>query len=73
MNIISVFIVETFRIIILLTSTTRSTDFMRETGKIHVVYGVITIVFIGIVLFLIYLNRRISQVEKKVLNDEIKQ
>lgn len=46
-----------------------SNDFMRETGKIHVVYGVIAIVFIGITLFLIYLERKISQIEKKINND----
>jgi preprotein translocase subunit SecG len=55
----------------LVTSATGATDFMRETGKIHVVYGVLIIVFLGIVLFLIYLERKINRIEKKINNEEI--
>lgn len=54
---------------LLLIVTNESHDFMRETGKIHVVYGVVAIVFIGITLFLIYLENKISQLEKKIKND----
>jgi len=38
-------------------------DFMRSTGKINVVYGVILIIFLGLVWFLIKLDRRIQKLE----------
>lgn len=47
----------------LLSLTAGSLDFMRSTGKIYVVFGVILILFFGIVLFLIMLERRIKKLE----------
>jgi len=38
---------------------------LRSEGKIYVVVGVIVLVFIGIVLYLIKLDRQISKVEKE--------
>ena len=46
-------------------------DFMRETGKIYVVIGVILIIFIGIVLNLIRLDRKLTKLEHQ-LNEEKK-
>lgn len=40
-------------------------DAMRQDGKIYVVVAVLGIVFIGIVGFLIYLERRVSKLEKQ--------
>jgi predicted permease len=42
-------------------------DFMRNTGSIYVVVGVILIIFIGIIAFLINLDKKITKLEK---NDE---
>ncbi len=39
-------------------------DQMRADGKIWVVVGVITIVFIGIITYLILLDRKMSKSEK---------
>lgn len=39
-------------------------DMMRQDGKIWVVVGVILILFIGIILFLISLDRKIAKLEK---------
>ncbi|CAH0996208.1 hypothetical protein EMA8858_02339 [Emticicia aquatica] len=39
-------------------------DKMREDGKIWVVIGVITIVFVGIITYLVLLDRKISKIEK---------
>ncbi|MEY4926539.1 MAG: hypothetical protein RI894_975 [Bacteroidota bacterium] len=39
-------------------------DFMRSTGKIYVVVGVLAMVFIGIIIFLISLERKIASLEK---------
>ncbi|MBP8725554.1 MAG: hypothetical protein KBF37_10490 [Saprospiraceae bacterium] len=47
------------------TSANEPADFMRQTGKIYVVYGVLSLIFIGIVTFLFLLERRISKLEKK--------
>jgi hypothetical protein len=41
-------------------------DFMRSIGKIYVVVAVIITAFLGIAMFLIYLDRRISDMEKKI-------
>lgn len=38
-------------------------DFMQSVGKIYVVVAVLITIFIGIVLFLIYLERKISKLE----------
>jgi hypothetical protein len=37
---------------------------MREDGKIWVVVAVITVVFAGIIAYLIMLDRKISKIEK---------
>ncbi len=37
---------------------------LRENGKIYVVITVIGIIFTGIISYLIYLDRKISQLEK---------
>ncbi|MSQ78450.1 MAG: CcmD family protein [Flavobacteriaceae bacterium] len=40
-------------------------DTLRENGKINVVYGVIIIIFVGLLAYLVYTDRRISKLEKK--------
>ncbi|MCB0524025.1 MAG: CcmD family protein [Lewinellaceae bacterium] len=44
-------------------------DFMRETGKIYVVVGVILLIFLGIVLYLVRLDRKLTKLESQ-LNEE---
>ena len=39
-------------------------DFMRSTGKIYVVYGVLLLIFVGIILFLVRLERSIKRLEQ---------
>ena len=41
-------------------------DFMRSMGKMYVVVAVILAVFIGIVLFLVYLDRRLTKIENQI-------
>jgi len=43
-------------------------DTMRSNGKIYVVVGVISIIFIGIIIYLIRLDSKISRIEKKLNN-----
>ena len=40
-------------------------DQMRADGKIYVVVAVVLIVFIGLILYLISLDRKISKLEKE--------
>lgn len=40
-------------------------DFMRSSGKIHVVYGVILIIFAGLFAYLIRLDLKIKKLENK--------
>ena len=44
-------------------------DFMRETGKINVVVGVILLIFLGIVAYLVRLERKLTKLEHQ-LKDE---
>ena len=39
---------------------------MRSIGKIYVVVAVIVVAFIGIVLFLIYLDRKVTKLENQI-------
>jgi len=39
-------------------------DFFRSNGKIYVVIAVMTIVFAGIAIYLLYLDTRIRKLEK---------
>lgn len=41
-------------------------DFMRSTGKIYVVVAVIAAIFVGIVLFLAYLDRKLTKLENQI-------
>ena len=41
-------------------------DFMRSMGKMYVVVAVIITTFIGIVVFLAMLDRKISKIEKQL-------
>lgn len=44
-------------------------DFMREIGMIYVVVATLAIIFLGIVGFLIYLERKLSSIENKINNE----
>jgi len=40
-------------------------DFMRMSGKIYVVVAVIAAVFIGIIAYMVYVDRRLTQLENQ--------
>lgn len=42
-----------------------STDVMRSNGKIYVVVAVIVTIVVGLFLYLLNLDRKISRIEKK--------
>lgn len=41
-------------------------DQMRADGKIYVLVGIITIIFIGITVYVVSTDRRISKIEKNL-------
>lgn len=41
-------------------------DFLRATGKIYVVFAVILSIFAGLIAFLIWMERRITRIEKQI-------
>ncbi|MEO7176704.1 MAG: CcmD family protein [Saprospiraceae bacterium] len=44
-------------------------DYSRSIGKIYVVVAVILVIFLGIVIYLISLDRKISKLEKRIDNE----
>ncbi len=48
-------------------------DFMRSMGKMYVVVAVIVAVFIGIVIFLTYLDNRLTRLENQINDNDQKQ
>ncbi len=45
-------------------------DFMRETGKIYVVVAVIVVIFIGIALYLLRLDRSLTNLEHQIKDSD---
>jgi hypothetical protein len=41
-------------------------DAFRDDGKIYVVVAVIAVIFVSLVVFLIYLDRKIGKVERRL-------
>lgn len=46
-------------------------DRFREEGKIYVLTGVICIILGGIVVYLVVIDRKVSRIEKQLLNNDI--
>ena len=45
-------------------------DFMRSIGKIYVVVAVIIAIFLGIILFLVYLERKLTKLENQIKEND---
>lgn len=54
----------------LVFAQSESSDFMRSTGKIYVVVAVIVVVFLGIIFFLIRLDRKLTKLEKQIKEND---
>ena len=48
------------------TAQIEGEDFLHSTGKIYVVVAVLVAIFIGIILFLIYLERKLTRLESQI-------
>lgn len=51
-------------------SATPMADAFREDGKIYVVISVISIIFLAMVAFLIYIERKLTYLENKIKNKQ---
>ena len=49
-----------------LAAQSSNPDFFRSIGKIYVVVAVIVAMFIGIVIFLIYMERKLTKLENQI-------
>ena len=45
-------------------------DFMREIGKMYVVVAVIVAIFLGIIFYLIILDRKLTKLENQIKDNE---
>ena len=50
------------------SATVEMADTFRSNGKIYVVVAVILTIFIGIILYLVRLDRKLSRIEKDSFN-----
>lgn len=48
------------------SSDVEMADIMRSNGKIYVVLAVVLIVFVGFILYLIRLDKKVSRLEKEI-------
>ncbi len=49
----------------MLAQGTEKTDFFQNAGKFYVVIAVLGIIFIGLITILVWLERRLSKLEKE--------
>lgn len=52
-----------------LLAFSQSADFLRSTGKIYSVVVVVLLIFLGIIIYLIRLDRKISNLENEIKNE----
>ncbi|TXB62072.1 CcmD family protein [Phaeodactylibacter luteus] len=55
---------------VLAAQNSTDTDFMRSTGKIYVVVAVVLAIFVGLVLFLVYLDRKLTKLENQIKDND---
>lgn len=55
-----------------LSSEPAMADDLRQSGKIYVVVGVISIIFIGILVYVISMDSRLNRLEKQLKDKEDK-
>ena len=51
-------------------NTATDPDFMDSIGKIYVVVAVILVIFFGIIIFLIRLDRKIARLENQIIDND---
>jgi hypothetical protein len=57
-------------LIVQIVGAQSSIDFLRSTGKIYSVVFVIVLIFVGIVVFLYRLDRKLTKLENQINNEQ---
>lgn len=52
-------------------NTVEMADLMRSNGKIYVVVGVILIIFLGIIFYMVKVDRKLSKIEGEVFKEKV--
>lgn len=65
-KILSIILVFQLFIIQSLNAQTSNPDFMHSIGKVYVVVAVLAAIFIGIIIFLFYLERKLTKLESQI-------
>ena len=60
----------TFFILHSMTLSAAPQDFLRSTGKIYTVFGVIAITLLGVLFFLLKIDKRVKELEEKLTDNE---
>ncbi len=53
------------------TSSPEMADYLRSSGKIYIVVGVLLTIFMGIIFYLLSIGRRLSNLEQKDNKEKI--
>ena len=51
-------------------TTVEMADLMRSNGKIYVVVGIIIVIFLGIIFYMVSIDRKISKIEREVFSEK---
>ena len=51
-------------------TTVEMADLMRSNGKIYVVVGIIMVIFLGIIFYMVNVDRKISKIEREVFSEK---
>lgn len=54
----------------ILSAQDGSLDFLRSTGKIYSVFAVIIVIFIGIIFFIVRLDKKLTKIENQIENGQ---
>ena len=65
-NILLLFVLWLSQVTVAWAHNETTEDFLRSTGKIYVVFAVILSIFVGLIVFLIWLDRRVARIEKHI-------
>lgn len=52
-------------------NTVEMADVMRSNGKIYVVVGVVLIIFMGIIFYMVKVDRKLSRIEGEVFKEKV--
>lgn len=69
-SILSLFLFFSSSLSLLAQPQANEVDFLSSIGKIYVVIGVILIIFLGIVLYLVRVERKLSRLERRLKQED---